>query len=99
MQECVQAGVRETLSRDGQMIPIQYNKARTESDGKAVVNRPPRPHHISHPPLIDIDSRSSLQWLTDECHESAQTLWSEIFSDHFDKLGERAPVANAAESI
>lgn len=35
MRESVKAGVSDTLSRDGQMIPIQYNKWRTESDEKA----------------------------------------------------------------
>lgn len=33
--ESVKAGVSDTLSRDGQMIPIQYNKRRSESDEKA----------------------------------------------------------------
>lgn len=35
IRESVKAGVSDTLSRDGQMIPIQYNKWRTESDEKA----------------------------------------------------------------
>lgn len=34
--QSVKAGVSDTLSRDGQMIPIQYNKRRSESDEKAV---------------------------------------------------------------
>lgn len=35
IRESVKAGVSDTLSHDGQMIPIQYNKWKTESDEKA----------------------------------------------------------------
>lgn len=35
IQESVKAGVSDTLSRDGQMSPILFNKWRTESDETA----------------------------------------------------------------
>lgn len=35
IRESVKAGVSDTLSRDGQMIPIQYNKWGSKSDEKA----------------------------------------------------------------
>lgn len=35
IQESVKAGVSDTLSHDGQMSPIPYNKWRTKSDEKA----------------------------------------------------------------
>lgn len=100
--ESVKAGVSDTLSRDGQMIPIQYNKRRSESDEKAEGSVKSAflvlITFLILRLLILIQEAHYSGWLF-ECHESAQTPWSEIFSDHFDKLGERAPFAKGAQRI